>query len=239
MGIMDAINLKYAVERQRANAQEEANSIERQKVSAAINAQRDALANPSELQKAEAEQARAAAAAAYGANGRAGAQLLPEIQQSQATTTGIDQLNAPINASGLMSLAQNRFGLQPGPQPMGMVAPRRVSLMVGDPGTEAPMGSSLSGRLGSLVTEENADFNRRQAMQPQRIGFVMGTENVPEMNYKKGTARVPGKGSFKKDTVPAKLAPGEAVLNKPAADMAGRGMIAALNKLGARKMGMA
>jgi hypothetical protein len=56
--------------------------------------------------------------------------------------------------------------------------------------------------------------------------------------FAKGTARVPGKGDPRRDTVPAKLAPGEAVLNKPAADMAGRGLIAALNKLGAQKMGM-
>lgn len=55
---------------------------------------------------------------------------------------------------------------------------------------------------------------------------------------KKGTARVPGKGSPKKDTVPAKLAPGEAVLNAPAAQMAGRGNIAALNRAGATQMGM-
>lgn len=57
--------------------------------------------------------------------------------------------------------------------------------------------------------------------------------------FAKGTARVPGKGDGSKDTVPAKLAPGEAVLNKPAADMAGRGLIAVLNKMGAQKMGMA
>jgi hypothetical protein len=38
--------------------------------------------------------------------------------------------------------------------------------------------------------------------------------------------------------VKAKLAPGEAVLNKAAADMAGRGAISRLNAAGARKMGM-
>lgn len=54
----------------------------------------------------------------------------------------------------------------------------------------------------------------------------------------KGMVRVPGKGDPRVDNVPAKLAPGEAVLNAPAADMAGRGLIAALNKLGAQKMGM-
>jgi hypothetical protein len=53
-----------------------------------------------------------------------------------------------------------------------------------------------------------------------------------------GTARVPGKGSPKKDTVPAKLAPGEAVLNAAAAENLGRGLIAALNAQGAQQLGL-
>jgi hypothetical protein len=58
------------------------------------------------------------------------------------------------------------------------------------------------------------------------------------LGFATGTARVPGKGSPKKDTVPAKLAPGEAVLNAAAAEMLGRGLIAALNAQGARQLGM-
>jgi hypothetical protein len=50
--------------------------------------------------------------------------------------------------------------------------------------------------------------------------------------YSKGTARVPGKGSGTVDTVKAMLAPGEAVLNKGAAEHLGRPMIAALNAIG-------
>ena len=59
-----------------------------------------------------------------------------------------------------------------------------------------------------------------------------------KLGFAKGTAMVPGKGTGKVDTVPAKLAPGEAVLNKAAAEAMGRGLIAALNAAGARKMGM-
>jgi hypothetical protein len=55
--------------------------------------------------------------------------------------------------------------------------------------------------------------------------------------YAKGTPKVPGKGSGKVDTVPAMLAPGEAVLNKAAAEHMGRGMIEQLNKFGLAKMG--
>lgn len=57
-------------------------------------------------------------------------------------------------------------------------------------------------------------------------------------HYSRGTARVPGKGLPTKDTVKAKLAPGEAVLNNAAAEMMGRHNIAALNAHGAMAMGM-
>lgn len=57
-----------------------------------------------------------------------------------------------------------------------------------------------------------------------------------EPAYSHGTSHVPGHGDGTVDTVPAMLAPGEAVLNKGAAEHMGRGMIAALNKLGLSKM---
>lgn len=52
-----------------------------------------------------------------------------------------------------------------------------------------------------------------------------------------GTAKVPGKGTGKVDTVPAMLAPGEAVLNKGAAEHVGRGLIGMLNQIGKMRMG--
>lgn len=72
-----------------------------------------------------------------------------------------------------------------------------------------------------------------------KLGFAAGTESVPAKNFATGTSKVPGKGSPAVDTVDAKLAPGEAVLNQPAANMMGRGLIAALNKLGAQQLGLA
>lgn len=65
-----------------------------------------------------------------------------------------------------------------------------------------------------------------------------GVTTTRRPGFAKGTARVPGKGSGKVDTVPAKLAPGEAVLNKAAADAMGRGLIAKANAAGAKKMGL-
>lgn len=68
---------------------------------------------------------------------------------------------------------------------------------------------------------------------------IYGHDTGHVFTFAKGTAKVPGKGSGKKDTVKAKLAPGEAVLNKAAAEHVGRGLIAKLNQAGAQKMGMA
>jgi hypothetical protein len=72
-------------------------------------------------------------------------------------------------------------------------------------------------------------------------GYAGGTANVPAQaaapqHYDKGTKRVPGKGSGMVDKVPAMLAPGEAVLNKGAAEHFGRDKIAALNAIGHAKM---
>ena len=86
---------------------------------------------------------------------------------------------------------------------------------------------------GVNVTNIGPAGRRRLDEEAGRLRAASG-----ERAYAKGTARVPGKGSGKVDTVPAVLAPGEAVLNKAAAEMMGRGTIAKANAAGARKMGM-
>jgi hypothetical protein len=55
---------------------------------------------------------------------------------------------------------------------------------------------------------------------------------------KTGMTKVPGTGDGTVDKVPAKLAPGEAVLNKAAAEHLGRDTIALLNAIGSAKMGL-
>jgi hypothetical protein len=75
--------------------------------------------------------------------------------------------------------------------------------------------------------------------------FARGTPEVQPMSnypfgagYLFGANEVPGQGTGRTDTVPAMLAPHEAVLNKAAADILGRGLIAALNSQGVKEMGM-
>lgn len=81
-------------------------------------------------------------------------------------------------------------------------------------------------------------------VQEDNIGKVErnapGTQSIFDrlFGFAKGTAKVPGKGDGTEDTVPTMLAPGEAVLNKHAAESLGRGFIDALNKVGAQKMGL-
>lgn len=88
---------------------------------------------------------------------------------------------------------------------------------------------SLTPTLSSPEFQTPVAPGAPQAQQPQG--------STPR-NYATGTDRVPGKGSGKKDTQKAMLAPGEAVLNKAAAEHLGRHTIALLNALGEQKMGM-
>jgi hypothetical protein len=113
-------------------------------------------------------------------------------------------------------------------------------------------GSSLQNARSLLYTQDTSPITDRpyRPVGGAPDGNMMTRLDVSEDNIsstgrvgglpglKKGIARVPGKGDGTKDTVKAKLAPGEAVLNKAAADNMGRGLIAALNKMGAKKMGM-
>jgi hypothetical protein len=66
----------------------------------------------------------------------------------------------------------------------------------------------------------------------------MITQDDDDGGHRMGVTRIGGRGNGTKDTVKTKLAPGEAVLNRSAADMIGRGLIAHANKLGAARMGM-
>lgn len=107
-------------------------------------------------------------------------------------------------------------GMRPPPSATGYA--ERTGLMY-------PSSPGVGGSSGGGITSS-----------PSLGGSTIGSP--VKLGFAKGTARVPGKGDGKKDTVDAKLAPGEAVLNKPAAEGMGRGLIAALNAQGAKKLGM-
>lgn len=64
------------------------------------------------------------------------------------------------------------------------------------------------------------------------VGFAKGTDAVPDQQELQASPETNGAT----DTVPALLTPGEAVLNKAAAEHVGRGLIQHLNNLGLTKM---
>lgn len=79
----------------------------------------------------------------------------------------------------------------------------------------------------------------RQAFMNGNQGIDTDVAERDSMGLRRGTARVPGP-NVNKDVVPAMLTPGEAVLNKGAAEAMGRKKIAALNKkhAGGKKTGL-
>ena len=101
------------------------------------------------------------------------------------------------------------------------------------PGQTTTNGSWNPADLGGNTPNPNGQN------QSLRRGLGMGVKaagGATHINAKGGTAKVPGKGPNNVDSVPATLAPQEAVLNAGAAAHLGRGTIAALNALGAAKM---
>jgi len=100
---------------------------------------------------------------------------------------------------------------------------------------------------GGSMPSSGLPANFSAPVQTQGIGgaalgyanspYIPGQGETNLLQRSKG-GMVPGQGSGKVDTVPAMLAPGEAVLNKAAAEEVGRGNIKAANERGQMKMGM-
>jgi hypothetical protein len=110
------------------------------------------------------------------------------------------------------------------------------------PGAAAPPGFAKGVVNVRRYVDGTSDVSIGDAMPS---GFANGAPDVQPnpgypfgAGYLFGATAVPGQGSGTVDTVPAVLAPHEAVLNKAAADMMGRGRIAALNARGAKQMGL-
>ena len=101
-----------------------------------------------------------------------------------------------------------------------------------------PSVSAKQHRLMEAVAH-NPDFAKKAGI-PQSVGqdFASADKQKPKkwLKAKDGHDKIPGKGDGTKDTVPAILAPGEAVLNKAAAEALGRHNIKKLNDAGVKAM---
>ena len=155
------------------------------------------------------------------------------LAQSQARATDVSSSLAPGEAAARNAAA------------MGQAAASRASAGVMDANRAwvAPLAGSEIGARGASADLSAAQAAGVRAEQQPIPGFdpssvlphfSMGTPDVG--NYKRGATRIPGKGDGRTDTQPAVLAPGEAVLNKAAAEHLGRDTIELLNALGQHKM---
>lgn len=128
----------------------------------------------------------------------------------------------------------------PGWNPATMGKPVKLSGGMPPASDQTPLTpNALQSFYGGGSFDTNTGMFRAPALYSS--GFFNNDQRAKASTptgFKKGTAKVPGKGDGTKDTVPAKLAPGEAVLNKAAAEHMGRGLIGALNQMGAEKMGL-
>lgn len=208
----DALNRKYDIQQSEATARAGLYGAQSQGILGSLpteNAVRAAQANETNQRAATiAPLAQSTIAQGQAQIGEAGARS--RLIGSQAT--GQDISNSPVSESVLRALHSSFLGngLFGGGGGVGFSGANTQSSVLSQP--------TLPSTPSSGVTQI-----------PPTAGDQTG-ENP--YGFSAGTAKVPGKGSSKVDTVPAMLAPREAVLNEHAADLIGRDKIAAANAIG-------
>jgi hypothetical protein len=139
----------------------------------------------------------------------------------------------PGGLEGLLAALAAAQGGAGGPQAANGVPPRMA------PGAAAPPGFAQG--VSEITPPPVPPLMPMTMPRLLDTGFARGTPSIEPANPFSavfGANAVPGGGTGAVDTVPAMLAPHEAVLNRAAADMLGRGLIAQLNARGVRQMGM-
>lgn len=112
---------------------------------------------------------------------------------------------------------------------LGLVRPAKPGEVVGDQAKDANRVANQTGGMIGGAAKALQSRQMRIEEELKRQGLRAGTEYVTDPT---------GNGSPVEDTVDAKLAEGEAVLNAGAAKIVGREGIAALNERGLKEMGM-
>ena len=149
-------------------------------------------------------------------------------------------LNKQANAAQTAAQGQLASG-----QGFGAYYQAQAAQAPGLAGSEEALRQAQGGQIGAqadLARQEYGNLNSTPTGVGSRIlqqlggGLNSPTGGTPA--FARGTAKINGKGDGKTDTQPAMLAPGEAVLNKAAAEHLGRDTISLLNAIGAHKMGL-
>lgn len=169
-----------------------------------------------------------------------GSSFRPVGLSNTTNTIGGDPTRTPGYASGTSDVGPSEWeqSMQVHSEPHGLgstsfYAPARDrSTNARDPGIDRAFGIANPGYDAANYPVP------QQENYPARGGQGGNSGGGKPRGYDTGTSQVPGKGSPKVDSVKAKLAPGEAVLNAAAADHLGRSTIDFLNAIGAAKMGL-
>lgn len=234
-----AIARKYSILQQQANAQtlEAQARAQQMGVQSELMPEEAAARNVALRGQGAASNAMAGYTAADTAWLPAQRQSAIDLQAAQSGLTNTQSANvrrewAPVGTTeATLGLTGRGFGGLSGSDAPGILqrlssAPINLNPVTSDlggyrtPGMQMPSNVFVRGGLGPLGVD------------------AFGQQKQPENKFKTGTSRVPGKGAPTKDTVPAKLAPGEAVLNAAAAEHLGRENIDRLNAAGAIAMGI-
>lgn len=198
------------------------------------------------------EQAKQVAANAAAARGLQAAQagristessLLPGQTAADIATKQAQANQMDVQSRLAPQLAQSSIGLQ-GTQAADNMARAGLAQAQIPLTYEQTNAARSDNRMGGGLSAVNAAgdlYQYGRTLKPP------GQYNVDTSNvnwnavplHAAGISKIPGKGDGTVDKVPAILAPGEAVLNKGAAEHVGRGLIDHLNAVGAAKMGMA
>lgn len=139
------------------------------------------------------------------------------------------------NRAGYQTVLDETPGLKEGgiieriKEGLGLVRPAKPGEVVGDQAKDANRVANQTGGMVGGAAKALQSRQMRIEEELKRQGLRAGTEYVSDPT---------GNGSPTEDTVDAKLAEGEAVLNAGAAKIVGREGIAALNERGLKEMGM-
>jgi hypothetical protein len=208
----DALNRKYDIQQQEASARSGLFGAQATGILSALpteNALRAAQANHTNQQAAQvAPLAQSSIAQGQAQIGEAGARsgLLG------AQTRGVDISNSPVSESVLRALYGSFLG---------------SGLFGGGGGLGTPAPASTPHYMDQTPI---LDDNTSTLAQQPTITPYSPTRQA--LGFSAGTSQVPGAGPSTVDTVPAMLAPKEAVLNEHAANLIGRDKIAAANAFG-------
>ena len=152
----------------------------------------------------------------------------PPVRKYDDGTSNVSPFSASDIDAGMADTGQTWDDGGSGGGLMSTIGKVAGGMLKGTDGSGGGSGSSSSPSQQLARPSPASSQQQMPGAHMPSMGMVL-----PQIGYAKGIPRVPG-ALAKTDTVPAMLSPGEAVLNRNAAEMLGRDKIAAFNAAGKR-----